>query len=215
MGQATTAQLAQNTAALDSLISQLQNGLNGMDGNTQTLSSSKARVDALVGASGVPSGVVQNGKALRAKLDALATIQSDITGKVKQVIAAASSLRSGMETNPLYSFLKTPSDAWGSRMYEIMADLINQTTALIAQAQNLKANVSAQNSDVKGLLSDIKGTEDAAAGVGILPSISGAISSTLGTTAKSLSSIVWPIAIVAAVAGVVYVTAPSLLRGRK
>jgi hypothetical protein len=152
-------------------------------------------------------------------LNAITAVQSDVEGSFSSLINAASSLRSNMETNPLYSFLQTPSTDWGTRMFDIIADLLAQTQVFIAQATALKARVKGQNSDVSTLVSEIKSTEDAASGSGILPAISKTLSSTIGSALNpisgALSKLVWPIAVVAAVAGLVYLTAPQLMRRAK
>ena len=213
--QATPATLAQNTYALDKVLGELRSLSGPLNGNDAILSDAATRINALAGSAGVSAAVKGNAQALATKAKALAAVQKDVEGATSSIINAASALRSDMETNPLYSFLQTPSTDWGTRMFDIIGDLLSQTQVFIAQATALKARVQGQNSDVARLASEVKSTENAASGTGVLPTISQAISSTVGTAASSLTGLIWPIAVVAAVAGIVYLTAPQLMRRAK
>ena len=213
--QATPATLAQNTYALDNLLSDLKDIVGRVNGNDAVLRDAITRVDALIGSAGVSAQIKSNGQALRSKATALTAVQKDVESATASLINAVGELRNGMETNPLYSFLKTPTTNWGTRMYEILGDLLTKTQNFIAQGTALKSRLSGQYSDVTRLMSEIVGTEKAAAGTGALPAISGLISSTVGTTAKSLTGLVWPLAIVAGVVGLIYLTAPQMLKKMK
>lgn len=198
MATATTATLAQNTYALDKLLADVKARVGEFLGNEKKIYDAKTRLDAIVGASGVPAQIKANGQALKAKAEALLTIQKDAENSATSLIGRAGELRTKMETNPLYSFLKTPSKDWGLRQYELIGGLLKDTLALIPEGTALTARLLKHNSAVKTFVGEVEGTERAAAGTGALPMIQGVISSTVGATAKSLTGLVWPVAIAAA-----------------
>lgn len=211
--QPTPATLAQNTSALDSLLANVKYKVGQFLANEKIIFDAKTRIDALAGAA--TGGLAANVKALRAKADALLTIQTDTENAAQSLIGQAGDLRTQMETNPLYSFLQTSPTYWGIRQYQLLGTLISQTSALLPAGAALTARIMKQNSDVAGFADEVSSTEKAAAGTGALPQVKNIVSGILGSVAAPLTGLVWPIAIVAGLAAVVYLSPPGFLKGRK
>ena len=193
--QPTPATLAQNTYALDKLLADIKARVGVFLANEKALFDAKTRIDALVGATGLPGQVRANAQALRAKADSLLTIQKDAEASAQSLINRAGGLRTEMDTNPIYSFLKTPPKDWGLRQYQLIGDVLARTVAMLPEGAALTARLLKQNSDVKNFLGEVEGTERAATGSGALPAVRSLISSTVGETAAGLSKALWPLAI--------------------
>jgi hypothetical protein len=217
MAQVTTAQYAQNITALDRVIADLKAKIGVFLANQSAIYSAQDRAKALAqSAQGAAQGAAG---VLVTKGDALLKAQTATEGVAQGLINQATLLR-GKTTTPLYSFLSTSPIYWGFRQYELLTGLISETTKIAGQAASLAIQVARQNADVKTYVSEVRQTEGAATGTGIIPRIqgiiSGTVSSTVGAAASGLSKIIWPVAIVGALAAVAYVAAPGLLgRGKR
>lgn len=198
VSQPTPSTLAQNTSALDKLLADVKSRIGIFLQNEKVLYDANTRIDALLGAPSLPAQIKTNAQALKAKGAALLKIQTDAEQAAQSMAGRAGDLKTQMETNPIYSFLKTSPTYWGLRQYELIGTLITSTLSLLAEGAGVTARLVKQNADVKSFTNEIQSTENAAAGTGALPAISGLITSTLGTTVSSLSGLVWPIAIAAA-----------------
>lgn len=217
MGQATPAALAQNTYALDKLLADIKARVGAFLGNEKVIFDGKTRLDSLLAARGVTAQLKANAQALKAKADALLTIQKDAENAAQALIGRAGDLRTRMETDPKYSFLKDQSSTfWGIRQLELIGDLIMQTAALLPEGASLTARLLKQNNDVKTFANEVGSTENAAAGTGALPMISGIINSTVGATASSLSGALWPIALGLGAVVLLYgIGSGGFLKGRR
>ncbi len=203
VSQPTPATLVQNTYALDKLIADIKARVGSFLANEKAIFDAKAKLDGIL--SSTSAQIKANAQALKAKADSLLKIQADVEKSAQSLIGRASDIRTQMETNPLYSFLKTSPTYWGLRQYELLGTLLSQTASMLPEGTALSARVLKQNTDVKQFVSEVDGTEKAAAGTGVLPKIQGVINSTLGATAASLSPLLWPIAITAAGAFGLYI----------
>lgn len=214
VSQPTPSTLTQNSYALDSLLANIKAKVGVFLANEQTIYDAKTKIDQLLSSGAAP--VKAQAVALKAKGDALLKIQQDAEAAAQSLIGQAGDLRTQMETNPLYSFLKTSPTYWGLRQYELLGNLIAATGALLPAGAALTARLLKQNSDVKQFSSEVDSSLNAAAGQGALPTIRGIISSTVGSTASALSGIVWPVAIAAGAVLALYAAATSgMFRGRR
>lgn len=212
--QPTPATLAQNTSALDGVIAKVKAQVGVFLGNESMIYDAKTRIKDLIG-SGANAALVNNAKALSAKADALLTIQKDAEGQAQSFIGQAGAIQTQMSTNPLYSFLNSSPTYWGIRQYELIGNLLSQTTSLLPAGAALTSRLLKQNSDVKTFMGEVESTERAAAGTGALPKITGVVSGILGSVTAPLTGLVWPVAIVAGFAALVWLSPPGFLRGKK
>lgn len=211
--QPTPATLAQNTYALDKLLADVKARVGAFLANEKAIFDAKSRIDAVLGAN-LPSAIKSNAQALKAKADALLKIQKDAEQSAQSLIGRAGTLRTDMETNPAYSFLKTSPTYWGLRQYELLGSLLKQTVQLLPEGTALSARLLKQNADVKNFMVEVQSTEKAAAGTGALPAIRTLISSTVGEASAGLSKALWPLALGLGAIALIWVAKPGFLRGK-
>ena len=213
---ATASQYASTASALDKLIADLKSRVGVFLGNQKAIQDALEVAQAVAKSS--DGAAKQSASVLVAKGGALLKVQTDAEAQAQTMLAQAADLKTKV-TSPLYSFLNTNPLQWGWRQGELLAALVSDTSKQAASAAQLAVRIQKQNNDVAVFQREVVQVERAAAGTGVLPKISAFISSTVGTSVGSiaggLSKALWPVAIVAAVAGVVYITAPQLLRGKK
>lgn len=199
----STAQFSQANSALNRLIADVKFRVGEFLGNEKLLLDAMLRVEGLLGA-GAPD-VKANAQVLKAKGEALLKIQKGMEAEATTLLSEASTLKTKIESNPVYDFLKSSPTYWGTRQYELLAGVMKDVAALTPRAASISQRMLRQNKDVKTFTNEVRGTEKAAAGTGVLPKIQKIITSTVGTAASSLSEplakIIRPLAI-AGVAGV-------------
>jgi hypothetical protein len=199
-------------SALDKLLADLKARIGVFLGNQKAVQDALARAQAVASAS---SGTVkQSAGALVAKGQALLKIQADAEVTATTMLAQAAEVKA-KATTPLYSFLTTNPLEWGWRQGELLVALVSDTSKMASAAAQLATRIQKQNGDVATFVKEVTQIERAATGTGALPTISAFIGSTVGASASALSKMLWPLAVVAGVGGMIYLTAPQLLRGRK
>lgn len=213
VSQPTPATLTQNVYALDKLLADAKARVGVFLANEKAIFDAKTKINTLLSSGAAP--VVNQARALAAKGDALLVIQQDAERAAQALIGQAGDLRTQMETNPIYSFLKQSPTYWGLRQYELLGNLISATATLIPAGAAITTRLLKQNGDVKTFVNEVDSSLTAAAGQGVLPSIRGVISSTIGATASSLSGVVWPIAIAAAAGLALWAAGSSGVLGRR
>lgn len=198
--------------ALDKVISDLKTRISTSAGNQKTVQDALAVAQAVLKVSS--GNVKQSASILASKGEALLKIQADAEATAAALLAGANALKAKVAT-PLYSFLTTDSMAWGTRQGELLRSLVDETTALSRSMTTASARFAAQNSDMGVFVKEVNQLEKAAAGTGYLPQISSFIGGTIGAASGGLAKALWPLAVVAGVGGLVYLTAPQLLRRLK
>jgi hypothetical protein len=174
--------------------------------NEKILYDIKPRIDNLVKV-GSPQ-IQQTAKVLSGKWDALLSVQKSTEGEAIAFMTKGGELKTKIDTDPLYSFTKTPQSSWGLRQYQILAQLAVEISKLMPTASGITARLLAQNKNVTTLVKEVVSTEKAAAGTGLLPKIEGIISGTLTSVTaplqETVKKIIWPIAIAGGVGLVAY-----------
>ena len=166
------------------------------------------------------TGSVQaTAKILSGKLTALTTIQKSLETEAMNFISEASDFKTKIDTDPFYSFLKTPMRTWGLRQAQILGGLVKESMKYVGPASSISRRLLAQNKDVQNFVGEVESTEKAATGTGMLPKISQLLSGTVGTTAQAifapLKGALMPLAVIAGAAALMWVTKPGILKGRR
>jgi hypothetical protein len=182
---------------IDKALASIKNQMGIFLSNSKVLGDLKPRLEALSKAS--DSKITDTAKNLKNKLEAVSKIQSDLENDALNFVNTASALKARMESDPKYQFLKTPMAAWGTRMMDVLGDLLTEVGGVTPMAVSLSTRMLAQNKNVSGLASETKSLENAASGLGGLPKIQSVISGTLGAITSPLKAVLIPAVIGTAV----------------
>lgn len=180
----TASSIAQATAALDRLLADVKAKIGIFLQNQQKIQDAKYRAQAMTRI----STTKETAAALVNKSDALLKIQADAEIQAQTLLSKMAALKTKVERDPLYSFLRTPLLNWGTRQYELVGGLIRDVTDFGAEGAGLAARMLAQNKDVSNLVSEVHQTEQAATGTGFLPRVSMLIQHTIGSTAMAIAT---------------------------
>lgn len=208
MATFTASTIAQGTAALDRLLADIKAKIGIFLQNQSKIMDAKTRAQAMTGF----AATKETARALVSKADALLKIQSDAEYAAQNLLARMAALKTKIEKDPLYSFLKTSILNWGTRQYELVGGMIRDVTEFGTEGAGLAARMLAQNKDVSNLVSEVQQTEQAATGTGFLPRVSNLIQATLGSTVQAIATpLKLPLA-VGAVAVAAFYFAPRIMK---
>lgn len=184
MASFTASTITQATAALDRLLAEVKAKIGIFLQNQQKIQDAKYRAQAMVKV----TATRETASALVSKADALLKIQADAEMQAQTLLSKMAALKTKVERDPLYSFLRTSLINWGTRQYELVGGLIRDVTDFGSEGAGLAARMLAQNKDVSNLVSEVYQTEQAATGTGFLPRVSMLIQSTIGSTATAIAA---------------------------
>ena len=205
----TASTITQATAALDRLLADVKAKIGIFLQNQQKIQDAKYRAQAMT----KNATTRETAAALVSKADALLKIQADAEMQAQTLLSKMAALKTKVERDPLYSFLKTSMLYWGTRQFELIGGIIRDVTDYGTEGAGLAARMLAQNKDVSNLVSEVRQTEAAATGTGFLPRVSMLIQSTIGSTAAAIAEpLKIPLAVGAvAVAGFYFF--PRIMKG--
>lgn len=210
MATVDASQYAYAMSALDKLLADLKARVGKFLANQKTIMDATDMAKAVQSAT--TGAAKDSASVLVSKGSALLKVQADSEAQATTMLTKAGELK-GKVSTPLYSFLQTSPLTWGWRQGELLVGLLNDVAGMSRDAANLATRIAKQNGDVSTFVKEVSQVQQAAAGTGYLPKISSFIGSTVGAAAGGASKALWPLAIVAGVGGLVYLTAPQLLKG--
>jgi len=200
--EAVVSDFSGSVKILDKALADVKYRIGAFLTNEKILYDIKPRIDALTKVNN--EQIKQTGLVLAGKQQALLTIQKSLEVEAISFMTKGGELKTKIDSDPLYSFIKTPRVTWGLRQYQILGQLTMEVARFMPTATNITARLLAQNKNVTQLVKEVGSTEKAAAGSGVLPKIQGLISGTLSSVTAPLTKMLWPIAIAGGVGLVAY-----------